>query len=49
MAKRGTLFPEFYKRRHPRLFLPKYLAEEAAHFMVEATELERRGAIRLAR
>ncbi|MDQ3439087.1 MAG: hypothetical protein M3478_01910, partial [Planctomycetota bacterium] len=46
MAKRGIgsgstlLFPDSNKRRHPRLFLPKYLAEEADRLLVEPLHLE---------
>ncbi|HSV16122.1 MAG TPA: DNA methyltransferase [Tepidisphaeraceae bacterium] len=44
MVKRVTganfLFAESHKRRHPRLFLPKYLADEAEHFTVDAGELQ---------
>ncbi len=40
MAKHGTLFPETHKRRHPRLFLPKYLAEETHNLSVDAGNYE---------
>lgn len=47
MAKRGVssagtgLFSEPNRKRHPRLFLPKYLAEAAEQFPIEPAELER--------
>ena len=47
MAKRGAgpvgvgLFPEANRKRHPRLFLPKYLAEEAERLPIPPAELER--------
>lgn len=47
MAKRGAgsggvgLFPDASRRRHPRLFLPKYLAEEAERLPVLPADWER--------
>ncbi len=41
----GSLFQSIDPRRHPRLFLPKYLAEEAERFLVEPLELERISAV----
>ncbi|HZL38302.1 MAG TPA: DNA methyltransferase [Tepidisphaeraceae bacterium] len=40
-----ALFINPYKRKHPRLFLPKYLTEEAQRLMIDPAELERAGAI----
>jgi len=39
------LFPVGNKRRHPRLFLPKYLTEEADRLVIAPAELERVSAI----
>jgi hypothetical protein len=39
------LFPQGNKRKHPRLFLPKYLTEEADRLLTAPAELERVGAI----
>jgi hypothetical protein len=39
------LFPSGHKRRHLRLFLPKYLTEEADRLVIDAAELERVAAI----
>lgn len=40
-----SLFPQANRRRHPRLFLPKYLTEEANRLVIEPAELERVTAI----
>lgn len=41
----SRLFPQGNKRKHPRLFLPKYLTEEADRLVIAPAELERVGAI----
>jgi hypothetical protein len=45
VAGAAALFQTTNKKRHPRLFLPKYLAEEADRLMIDAAELQRVGAI----
>src|ERR1043166_2166789 len=40
----GALFGFLNKKTHPRLFLPKYLAEEATRLMIDPGELARTGA-----
>ena len=44
-ASAGPLFPNLVKRKHPRLFLQKYLKEDADKHPVDAAELERVGVI----
>jgi hypothetical protein len=44
-ASAGPLFPNLVKRKHPRLFLQKYLKEDADKFPVDDAELERVGTI----
>jgi len=39
------LFPLANPKKHPRLFLPKYLAEEADHLSIDPAELERATAL----
>lgn len=41
----AVLFPFLNKKKHPRLFLPKYLSEEAVRLMIDPIELERASVI----
>jgi len=43
-AGSGVLFGFLNKKKHPRLFLPKYLTEEATRLMIDPAELERASA-----